>query len=343
MPQRKLSNSWAMKHSNISIFIPHVGCPHLCSFCDQRTISGAQHLPDGDEVREICEKALGEVKSPENTEIAFFGGSFTAIPRDYMNELLSAAKDFVGTGKFRGIRCSTRPDCIDNEVLGILARSGVTAIELGAQSMSDKVLEMNERGHTAADVENAAALIRQWGFELGLQMMIGLYGSTREDELLTMNRIVELHPDTARIYPTVILKGTRLAELLESGEYVPFSFDEAVETAASGLVLFEGSGIRVIKCGLHASEFVEQDMVGGFYHPAFRELCEGMIFRCNMEMQLKNEKTLPERCTFAVSPRCISKAAGHKKANTEYFRQRGIDIRITGDEELSGYQCELRR
>ena len=215
MPQRKLSSLWAMKHSNISIFIPHVGCPHLCSFCDQRTISGAQHLPDGDEVREICEKALGEVKSPENTEIAFFGGSFTAIPRDYMNELLSAAKDYVGAGKFRGIRCSTRPDCIDNEVLGILARSGVTAIELGAQSMSDKVLEMNERGHTAADVENAAALIRQWGFELGLQMMIGLYGSTREDELLTMNRIVELHPDTARIYPTVILKGTRLAELAE--------------------------------------------------------------------------------------------------------------------------------
>ena len=106
-----------MKHSNISIFIPHIGCPHKCSFCDQTTISGAQHLPDGNEVREICSKALNEVRSPEETEIAFFGGSFTAIPRDYMLELLEAAHEFVGEGKFRGIRCSTRPDCINNEVL----------------------------------------------------------------------------------------------------------------------------------------------------------------------------------------------------------------------------------
>jgi histone acetyltransferase (RNA polymerase elongator complex component) len=330
-----------MKHSNISIFIPHVGCPHQCSFCDQRTISGAQHLPDGDEVREICEKALAEVKSPENTEIAFFGGSFTAIPRDYMNELLDAAKEYVGSGKFRGIRCSTRPDCIDSEILGILARSGVTAIELGAQSMSDKVLEANERGHSAEDVENAAKLIKQWGFELGLQMMIGLYRSTREDELLTMHKIAELQPDTARIYPTVILKGTRLAELLESGEYVTFSFEEAVEMAASGLVMFEGSGIRVIKCGLHASEFVEKDMVGGFYHPAFRELCEGMIYRYNMEFQLK--QTDSRDVIFAVNDTCISKAGGHKKANIDYFSQQGINVKIIGDKSIPKYQCELRR
>lgn len=331
-----------MKHSNISIFIPHVGCPHMCSFCDQRTISGAQHLPDGDEVRAICEKALAEVSSPEDTEIAFFGGSFTAIPRDYMQELLNAAKEFVGAGKFRGIRCSTRPDCIDFEVLGILARSGVTAIELGAQSMSDRVLEMNERGHTAADVENAAAMIKQWGFELGLQMMIGLYGSTREDELMTMQKISELRPDTVRIYPTVILRGTRLAELLGNGEYVPFSFDEAVDIAASGLVMFEGSGIRVIKCGLHASEFVERDMVGGFYHPAFRELCEGMIYRYNMSFQIEQSDGRGEY-TFAVSPSCISKAVGQKKSNIEYFARQGIDIEIIGDESIPKYQCELRR
>ncbi|MBR3421252.1 MAG: radical SAM protein [Ruminococcus sp.] len=331
-----------MKHSNISIFIPHVGCPHQCSFCDQRTISGAQHLPDGDEVREICEKALAEVKSPQDTEIAFFGGSFTAIPRDYMQELLDAAKDFVGAGKFKGIRCSTRPDCIDFEVLGILARSGVTAIELGAQSMSDRVLELNERGHSAEDVVKSAAMIKQWGFELGLQMMIGLYGSTRDDELLTMQRIAEIHPDTVRIYPTVILRGTRLAELLASGEYVPMSFGEVVDIAASGLVMFEGSGIRVIKCGLHASEFVERDMVGGFYHPAFRELCEGMIYRYNMSFQIEQSVGASEY-TFAVAPSCISKAVGQKKSNIEYFAQKGIDIHVIGDESVPKYQCELRR
>lgn len=331
-----------MKHSNISIFIPHVGCPHQCSFCDQRTISGAQHLPDGNEVREICEKAISEVKSPEDTEIAFFGGSFTAIPRDYMNELLSAAKDYIGPGKFKGIRCSTRPDCIDFEVLGILARNGVSAIELGAQSMSDKVLEMNERGHTSEDVEKAVALIKQWGFELGLQMMIGLYGSTREDELYTMRRIAELKPDTVRIYPTVILRGTRLEKLLESGEYVPLHFDDVVDIAASGLVMFEGDGIRVIKCGLHASEFVEKDMVGGFYHPAFRELCEGMIYRFNMNFQIE-QASGDNHYTFAVSPSCMSKAIGQKKANLEYFSRKGIEIELVGDDSIPKYQCELRR
>ena len=149
-----------MKHSNISIFIPHVGCPHLCSFCDQRTISGAQHLPDGDEVREICEKALGEVKSPENTEIAFFGGSFTAVPKEYMLELLQSANKFVGSGKFKGIRISTRPDYIDEQVLDILKHYGVTSIELGAQSLCDEVLEANERGHTEQDVVNASKVCR---------------------------------------------------------------------------------------------------------------------------------------------------------------------------------------
>ena len=259
-----------MPHSNISIFVPHVGCPHRCSFCDQNTISGAVSLPHGEEVREICRKALSQVKSPADTEIAFFGGSFTAIPRDYMTELLQAASEFVGEGKFRGIRCSTRPDCIDEEVLELLKGFGVTAIELGAQSMSDKVLLANDRGHTAKDVEEASRLIRQQGFELGLQMMIGLYQSTGDDEMMTFEKIMAIRPDTVRIYPVVILKGTRLAQLYESGEYQLFGgaggmhscfdFDDVVETAAYFLRNFEENGIRVIKCGLHASEFVEQDL-----------------------------------------------------------------------------------
>lgn len=329
-----------MKHSNISIFIPHLGCPNTCSFCNQRTISGAQHCPTGEEVREICQKALSEVKSPENTEIAFFGGSFTAIPRDYMCELLDAAKIFVGEGKFRGIRISTRPDCIDIEVLGILKAYGVTAIELGAQSMSDKVLEMNQRGHTAEDIENASELIRAFGFELGLQMMVGLYGSTEQDEKLTMERILAIMPDTVRIYPVVVLKGTKLGELIETGEYVPFSFEKAVEISAAAMILFEESGIRVIKCGLHASEFVEKDMVGGFYHPAFRELCEGLIYRYNIQFCIGERGE--GKYTIAVSPSCISRALGHKKANYDYFSQRGIEIKVVGDENIPKYQCELR-
>ncbi len=314
-----------MKHSNISIFIPHIGCPHQCSFCDQRTISGAQHLPDGNEVREICGKALSEVKSSENTEIAFFGGSFTAIPRDYMVELLDAAKEFVGGTRFRGIRCSTRPDCIDREVLDILKEYGVTAIELGAQSMDAEVLTANERGHSADDVVNACHLIREYGFELGLQMMTGLYKSDPERDMETFLRLAELLPDTMRIYPVVILNGTKLADLYRSGEYVPYSFEKAVDICSDMLEEAENRGIRVIKCGLHASEFVEQDKVGGFYHPAFRELCESRIY-------LRKIEKLSVGCTYlklAVPARDISKAVGHGRSNILKLKEKGVELKIT--------------
>ena len=315
----------------------------MCSFCDQRTISGAQHLPDGNEVREICSRALGEVKSPENTEIAFFGCSFTAIPRDYMLELLSAASEFTGRGKFHGIRCSTRPDCIDGEVLGILKEYGVTAIELGAQSMSEEVLAANERGHTAEDVRRAAALIKDHGFELGLQMMTGLYKSNRETDMATAFELMSLAPATMRIYPVVVLNGTKLAELYESGEYVLAPFDEMVERCA--LIMqhahrYHGD-IRIIKCGLHASEFVEQDMVAGYYHPAFRELCEMHIYRDSISELLKGVSS--GSVTVAVGSRYISKAVGQKKANLGFFRERGFDVSIVGDDELPIYECVLRR
>jgi len=313
----------------------------MCSFCNQHTISGAQKAPSADEVRSICEKAIGEVKSPENTEIAFFGGSFTAIPREYMVSLLEAVQDFIGEGKFRGIRISTRPDCIDAEILDVLKKHGVTAIELGAQSMSNKVLEANDRGHTAEDVVNASLLIKEYGFELGLQMMIGLYRSTGDDEAETMKKVLEIHPDTVRIYPVVILEGTRLARLYREGEYKTFSFDEAVEMSAKAMLRFEAAGIRVIKCGLHASEFVEKDMVGGFYHPAFRELCEGLIYRWTMKEAIGCEDG--KSFIFAVNPSCISKAMGHKKSNAEYFKKQGITIKIIGDESVPKYKCELRR
>ena len=260
-----------------------------------------------------------------------------------MLELLEAASEYVGEGRFAGIRCSTRPDCIDFDVLQLLKSYGVTAIELGAQSLDDEVLVLNERGHTVSDVGDACELIRAFGFELGLQMMIGLYGSTPEKEWATIERIIALSPDTVRIYPVVVLRNTRLGELLLSGEYKPFSFDKAVEIAVSAMAMFENSGIKVIKCGLHASEFVEHDMVGGFYHPAFRELCEALIYRHNMEFELKSEKTMPRTAVFEVNPSCISKAVGQKKANIIFFKELGIDIKIIGDENVPKYRCKLRR
>lgn len=316
------------KHSNISIFVPHIGCPHLCSFCDQHVISGAQNAPTAQNVKETCEKALSEVKSPENTEIAFFGGSFTAIPRDYMIGLLSATHEFVGEGKLHGIRISTRPDYIDDEVLDILRAHGVTSIELGAQSMRDSVLTANSRGHNAQDVIHASRLIKSHGFELGLQMMVGLYGSSEEDEQYTFDEIIALQPDTLRIYPVVILAGTQLGELYKSGEYKPFDFDVAVDLCSDFMEKAEQIGIRVIKVGLHASEFVEGEMLGGFYHPAFRELCEGRSYRRAFEEQLSGGYIYGE---FSVPEKCYSKAIGHKKSNIEYFKNKGIELRIISD------------
>ncbi|MGN0622289.1 MAG: elongator complex protein 3 [Porcipelethomonas sp.] len=341
-----------MKHSNISIFIPHAGCPNQCSFCNQKTISGSKTAPEADDVHRICTQALSEVKDRKNSEIAFFGGSFTAIDRNYMISLLDAAKHYLGDDGFHGIRVSTRPDFIDREILDILRCYGVTAIELGAQSMKNRVLAANGRGHTAEDVYKASALICEYGFELGLQMMTGLYRSTYSDELDTMDRIIKIRPDTVRIYPVVVLEGTRLAELYKSGEYMLMPFEEMTELCGRMLAEFEDNGIDVIKCGLHASDDVEGEMIAGFYHPAFRELCEGMIYRGVMQKLIYERfhdlnliRTVRQRLrgiTLAVNPSCISKAAGHKKSNILYFKETGIDIKIVGDEKIPKYQCEIR-
>lgn len=327
------------KHNNIAIFVPHAGCPHKCAFCDQRAITRQAHCPDGDEVRRICRQAEAEIRNPENTEVAFFGGSFTAIPKGKMTELLEAAAPFIGHGGFAGIRISTRPDAVDSGILGILRRYGVTSIELGAQSMSDAVLLANGRGHTAADVVRAAGLIRAWGFSLGLQMMVGLYKSTLEDEAHTVQAFLDLHPDTVRIYPTVVLKNTELAEKYAQGLYRLFSFDTVADLCGDAMERFEDAGIRVIKCGLHPSADVEENMTAGFYHPAFREICEGRIYRRKIGSLLQGrEKGM---YTLFVHPSCISRAAGHKKENLLYFQERGYILKCRADGETAKFQCRL--
>lgn len=260
-------------------------------------------------------------------EIAFFGGSFTAIPRGYMTELLETASRAVKRFEcYSGIRCSTRPDCVSVEILELLRSYGVTAIELGAQSMSDEVLKANERGHTAEDVRRAAALIGQSGIELGLQMMTGLYRDTVENCLYTADEFIKLSPKTVRIYPTVILKNTRLGELFERGEYRSFSFDETVELCAELLRKFEQNNVRVIRLGLHASPDVERDMLGGVYHPALREIAESRIFLDDMK------KTLLERekgyYHVYTDEKNISKVTGQKKSNIKALAELGYDISV---------------
>lgn len=331
-----------MAHNNVSIFVAHVGCPNICSFCNQHTISGSQSAPTIDEVRSTCEMAFNQIEDKSNTEIAFFGGSFTAIEKSYMVALLECVQDFIGKDKFIGIRISTRPDCITSKILDILKKYNVTAIELGCQSMKDSVLTANRRGHTAQDVYNACELIKSYGFELGLQMMVGLYTSTIQDEYYTMNEIIKLNPKTVRIYPTVVLKGTHLDELMQSGKYKLYSLDTMVDICADFLTQFNNSGINVIKCGLHSSELVEAEMTGGYYHPAFRELCESRIYRNIIESIVKeNPNRVNNAYSIFVSSRYISMATGQKKSNIKYFKDRGILLSILGADNLNKYECLL--
>ena len=327
-----------MKRTNISIFVPHLGCPHRCSFCDQKSISGQQKAPSAEEVYALLEEQTPNLAEKGMTaQIAFFGGSFTAIPREYMTELLSAAnKAMERFPAYTGIRCSTRPDCIDGEILALLKEYKMTAIELGAQSMSDDVLRLNERGHTAEDVRRAALLIRENGIELGLQMMTGLYGDTPEKSLYTADEFVKLQPKTVRIYPTVILKNTRLGELFSSGEYRSFSFDETVELCAKLLRKFTENDIRVIRMGLHASRGVEREMLGGVYHASFCEIVESRVFRGELFERLK---ALPKGdYTVFTDGKNISKIIGQKRCNIIWFAERGYDVKV---KETTGKYLEI--
>lgn len=332
-----------MKHSNISLFVPHAGCPNQCSFCNQKAISGSVKELTKEEVKRTLEFASNSKLSAENTEIAFFGGSFTAINRDYMISLLEEAKPFIDNGLFSGIRISTRPDSIDEEVLGILKSYKVTAIELGAQSTNDEVLLYNRRGHTSEDVINASLLIKKYGFSLGLQMMTGLYKSTRNRDIETARDLIKLKPDTVRIYPTIVLENTHLAELLNSGEYKSPTLENTISLCAELLEMFYENKIKVIRLGLHSGGNVEDGFLSGPYHPAFRELCESEIYLKNIRKKLfeiyKNETNSDlKNVTIYVNEKEISKATGQKGKNKESLLTDGFSVAIKGKPDLDIYE-----
>lgn len=323
-----------MKKGNISIFVPHLGCPCACSFCNQKTITGRQEQPTAQTVKDAVETAL--IRKNYEYEIAFFGGSFTAVERDYMIELLQSAYEYVKNGSVKGIRISTRPDCIDEEILDILKNYGVTSIELGAQSMDDEVLEANRRGHTAQDVVNASSLIKSYGFELGLQMMTGLYKDTQEKAIETAKKIIDIKPDTLRIYPTVVLKGTYLAELYEKEEYKPLNAEESAELVSILVPMFENAGIKIIRLGLHSSEDIKKNMLAGGFHDSFGELVKSKIM-------LNKILALPEGdYQIFVNPRSLSKLKGNNKSNIYLLMERGYNVKIITDNGMAVDELRIK-
>ena len=335
-----------MKHVNIPVFIPHLGCPNQCVFCNQRSISGVREF-DADSLSLIIDTALKTIPNEYEVEIAFFGGSFTGIDRSLMINLLKTAYSYVEDGRVSHIRCSTRPDYINEEVLSILKSYGVKVIELGLQSTSDKVLEATKRGHSYIDEINACRLIVKHGFKLVGQMMIGLPGSTLEDEIKTAEFIINSGASGARIYPTVVFRDTELCEMAKCGEYVPLDVKDAVERTAKVLEIFNSSGIDVIRIGLCASENLTSDdkYYAGPNHPALGELVESELYynkiiSC-LDSDIQHTNMILQ---VSVARGCLSKAIGQKKYNKHRLISKfGLaDVKFKEDESLSGYELKIK-
>ena len=333
------------KHVNIPIFIPHLGCPNQCVFCNQRTISGVEEF-DINGVRDQIEAALTTVTKETEVEIAFFGGSFTGIDRKLMISLLELGYEYISNGKVGSIRCSTRPDYINHEILEILKRYGVKTIELGLQSSNDEVLAVCKRGHTGLDEINACKMIKENGFDLVGQMMIGLPGSTLETEIATARLIIESGAVGARIYPTVVFKDTELAYMADMNLYTPISLSEAVERSARVLEIFLENNVKIIRIGLCASDNLsdENKYYAGPNHPALGEMVEGELYFSKIRQILdKSSIDKSGNVTVFVSKGSLSKAIGQKRTNKErLIHLYGFaDVKFREDKSLRGYEVKL--
>ena len=332
------------KHVNIPIFIPHYGCPNDCVFCNQKKITGKPCFEKQAVIDEI-EASLSSLDGTNaDIEIAFFGGSFTAIPRGEMLELLSVSDVYMKSGRISSVRLSTRPEAISEEILAILKEHGVKTIVLGLQSFSDGVLTSSNRGHTSCDSENACKMIKARGFSLIGQMMVGLPSSTLSDELFTAQKICDLGCDGARIYPTVVFPETELDRMEKTGAYKKLTLDEAVTRTAEVLEVFVGRGVPVIRIGLCANETLSDERYGDNYHPSVGELA---INRCYLKKMSALLAALPETknktVSFTVSKGKISQAVGQKRMNVTALKEafKLKNIKFGEDEGLRPFDISV--
>ena len=310
-----------MTNNIIPIFIPFLGCPHDCAFCNQVKITNYKDRADENTIIKQIEDYLSYFKDKDsNKEIAFYGGSFTGLPEETMLSYLGIANDYKKKGIIDRIRLSTRPDYINNSILDYLKDYQVDTIELGIQSFDQEVLDANERGHLISDSQRASKLIKEYGFTLGHQIMPGLYKDSREKIIKTAIKSANIGPDIARIYPTLVIKDTKLERLYNLGLYEPLSLDEAVQISAEVLMIYEYKNINVIRIGLQPTENINEgkDVVAGPFHPATRQLVESYIYRIYLE-DLINKNKIKNEITIHTSGREISLVAGNKKANKKYF------------------------
>ncbi|MBR0161489.1 MAG: radical SAM protein [Oscillospiraceae bacterium] len=308
------------------VFVPHLGCPYACVFCNQREITGREASEAMEELNELFRRGSGDA------ELAFYGGSFTAIPPREQECYLEKAARLMESGVITSIRLSTRPDAVDGETISRLKEYGVQTVELGAQSMCDRVLLTSGRGHCAQDVRDASVLIKRAGLKLVLQMMTGLPGDDEAGAEYTARELCRLGPDAVRIYPTVVVRGTQLEKLWRDGLYREHTVEEAVTTCAKILPIFEAEGIPVIRLGLNPTkELSEGAALAGAYHPALGELVRSRMLRNQAEKLLIDSGCEGKTVRIMTPPQIFSQMIGQKKCNlswlTERFSLHDISVR----------------
>ena len=326
----------------IPIFVPHLGCPNDCIFCNQKSISGQKTNMTKEKAKKIIDDYLKSM-TDENAqiEIAFFGGSFTAIETERQEELLQTAYEYVKSGKVESIRVSTRPDCIDKEILKRLKKYKVKTIELGVQSANDYILKRANRGHTFEDVKKASKLIRWYGFKLGHQMMVGLPESTRIDEINTAKALVKLKPKMIRIYPVLVVKNTKLEEEYEQGIYEPLSVVQAVEICKEIVRIFADKKIDIIRIGLQSTDEIsdpqneKSEVIAGPYHPAFRQLVESGMWYDAIVGKIKKLNVKVKKVQVTVNPIDANNVIGHKKENVQKLKDTyDVDLILKQDKNI---------
>lgn len=326
-------------HSNIPIFLPQLACPHQCIFCNQNHISSQNDVPTPREARTIIERNLATIPRNYDIQIAFFGGSFTCLPLKTQKSYLQVAQPFIENGNVSGIRISTRPDYIDDDILRMLKRYHVTDIELGAQSTNDEVLRKSGRGHDRNAIQNAAEKINAYGFQLGLQMMLGLPGDTLENSLQTARDIISLGAKTTRIYPTLVVADTPLAKLYEQGKYTPLSLKQAVEWTSRIYTLFVENNVTVLKVGLHPNKDFTSNkyLLAGPFHPSFKELVISNIWKERLK-PIMQENCANQNITIFVSENELHNAIGYNSQNRNELLKTYKNVILSTDSALQDYE-----
>jgi histone acetyltransferase (RNA polymerase elongator complex component) len=327
------------RHFTIPVFIPEEACPNRCVFCNQHRIAGAECAPSVEEVVAKVDALLQTIPVDSKVEIGFFGGNFTGIPENEQQTYLESVQPYIASGRVQGIRLSTRPDYISHGILDLLKPYHVTAIELGAQSLVDEVLKLAGRGHTASEVHKASEMIRNHGFSLGLQMMVGLPGNTAEKSLFTAREIIRLGADCTRIYPTLVIKNTELEQLYLDEKYIPLSLEEAVNRVADIVPLFVNADVKILRIGLHPSEGLMDNtsLVAGPFHVAFGEMVFTEIWRRLIsKMVFENGKR--NTLTLNVANGMSNAAIGHKAKNKNLLLESFRKVIFVESPDLKGFE-----